>query len=113
MVGASGAISGLMGAAFRFLFRPSTTATRTACRRDAATAAVSLAATLRNRRILHGDRRLDGAQRGAGLGRPGLTEASSIAWEAHLGGFYVGLLTFGFFDRPPGVTFIMMLRRAE
>jgi membrane associated rhomboid family serine protease len=31
---------------------------------------------------------------------PGLTEAAGIAWEAHLGGFYAGLLLYGFFDRP-------------
>jgi membrane associated rhomboid family serine protease len=34
-------------------------------------------------------------------GALGLTDAAGIAWEAHLGGFYVGLLTFGFFDRKP------------
>ena len=30
-----------------------------------------------------------------------LTDAGGIAWEAHLGGFYAGLLLYGFFDRPP------------
>ena len=34
-------------------------------------------------------------------GGPMLTEAGGIAWEAHLGGFYAGLLLYGFFDRPP------------
>ena len=34
-------------------------------------------------------------------GAAGLTEAAGIAWEAHLGGFYAGLLLYGFFDRPP------------
>ena len=34
-------------------------------------------------------------------GASGLTEAAGIAWEAHLGGFYAGLLLYGFFDRPP------------
>jgi membrane associated rhomboid family serine protease len=29
-----------------------------------------------------------------------LTEATGIAWEAHLGGFAAGILTYGFFDRP-------------
>jgi membrane associated rhomboid family serine protease len=32
-------------------------------------------------------------------GAAGLTEAAGIAWEAHLGGFYAGLVTFGLFDR--------------
>ena len=36
-------------------------------------------------------------------GAAGLTEAAGIAWEAHLGGFYAGLLLYGFFDRPPAV----------
>jgi membrane associated rhomboid family serine protease len=37
----------------------------------------------------------------------GLTSVSfggasdGIAWEAHIGGFLCGLLTFGFFDREP------------
>jgi hypothetical protein len=38
-----------------------------------------------------------------GLGAAGLTEAAGIAWEAHLGGFYAGLLLYGLFDRPPAV----------
>jgi len=29
------------------------------------------------------------------------TEAAGIAWEAHLGGFAAGLLTYGFFDQAP------------
>ena len=29
------------------------------------------------------------------------TEAAGIAWEAHLGGFAAGLLTYGFFDQGP------------
>jgi membrane associated rhomboid family serine protease len=29
----------------------------------------------------------------------GLAESGGIAWEAHLGGFFVGLLTFGAFDK--------------
>jgi membrane associated rhomboid family serine protease len=37
-------------------------------------------------------------------GASGLTDGASIAWEAHLGGFYFGLLTYGLFDRPPDVS---------
>jgi membrane associated rhomboid family serine protease len=37
-------------------------------------------------------------------GGPMLTDADGIAWEAHLGGFYAGLLLYGFFDRPPPPT---------
>jgi len=32
-------------------------------------------------------------------GAAGLMDGASIAWEAHLGGFYMGLLAFGLFDR--------------
>jgi membrane associated rhomboid family serine protease len=28
--------------------------------------------------------------------------AEGIAWEAHIGGFFCGLLAFGFFDRDAG-----------
>ena len=34
-----------------------------------------------------------------GWGVPG-DEGGGIAWESHLGGYFAGLLTFGFFDRP-------------
>jgi membrane associated rhomboid family serine protease len=34
-------------------------------------------------------------------GAAGLTDAAGIAWEAHLGGFYAGLLLYGLFDRAP------------
>jgi membrane associated rhomboid family serine protease len=36
-------------------------------------------------------------------GAAGLTDAAGIAWEAHVGGFYAGLLMFGLFDRPAPV----------
>jgi membrane associated rhomboid family serine protease len=32
-------------------------------------------------------------------GASGLVEGASIAWEAHLGGFFMGFLAFGLFDR--------------
>jgi membrane associated rhomboid family serine protease len=35
------------------------------------------------------------------MGAARFMEGVSIAWEAHLGGFYTGLLTFGLFDRAP------------
>ena len=36
-------------------------------------------------------------------GTGGVQTSGRIAWEAHLGGFYTGLLLYGFFDRPPSV----------
>jgi membrane associated rhomboid family serine protease len=33
-----------------------------------------------------------------GYGAAALTSAGGIAWEAHLGGYFAGLLLFGLFD---------------
>ena len=43
-------------------------------------------------------------------GASGLMDGASIAWEAHLGGFYMGFLTFGLFDRSSAIHPAMMLR---
>ena len=99
MVGASGAISGLMGAAFRFVFRNVREAGAAGLPNSARTPLLSLSETLRDRRILAvivGWTVLNVLLAEA----PGLTEAAGIAWQAHLGGFYAGLLLYGFFDRP-------------
>ncbi|HET6928586.1 MAG TPA: rhomboid family intramembrane serine protease, partial [Hyphomicrobiaceae bacterium] len=99
MVGASGAISGLMGAAFRFVFRNLREAGASGLPNPARTPLLSLSETLQDRRILAvivGWTVLNVLLAQA----PGLTEAAGIAWEAHLGGFYAGLLLYGFFDRP-------------
>jgi membrane associated rhomboid family serine protease len=100
VVGASGAISGLMGAGFRFLFGPLRD-------RDAEGLAgeirrpplTSLPDTLRDRRVLLaivGWTLLNFVLAWSKVGVP--EEAAGIAWEAHLGGFYLGLLTYGLFD---------------
>lgn len=98
MVGASGAISGLMGAAFRFLFRALSEGDTEGLAGETRHAPLeSLGATLTSRRSLlaiAGWTLLNVAGAWAGL-----IEGVNIAWEAHLGGFYVGLLTFGLFDR--------------
>jgi membrane associated rhomboid family serine protease len=36
------------------------------------------------------------------LGLGGVS-AGGIAWEAHMGGYFAGLLAFGIFDRTPSV----------
>ncbi len=101
VVGASGAISGLMGAAFRFLF--------SAGGADGSAPSLALgvrpaplmglAATLRDRRVLLAVLGWTIINSLLAWGAAGLTDAGGIAWEAHLGGFYMGLLTFGLFDR--------------
>jgi membrane associated rhomboid family serine protease len=102
VIGASGAISGLMGAAFRFLFvairEGDTEALAGETRRPPL---MSLGDTLRDRRVLTAIAGWTVLNVVLAWGAAGLTEAAGIAWEAHLGGFYAGLLTFGLFDRPP------------
>lgn len=106
MVGASGAISGLMGAAFRFMFRALSDGDTDSLSGNGRQAPLeSLVATLTNRRILI-------AVAGWTLVNvvfawvAGYMDGMNIAWEAHLGGFYMGLLTFGLFDRPQTQRFV-------
>jgi membrane associated rhomboid family serine protease len=101
VVGASGAISGLMGAAFRFLFGGMGGGGPLGLAQLSSTPLMPLTETLRDRRIviaIFGWTVLNVAL--AWWGAAALTEAAGIAWEAHLGGFYAGLLFYGFFDRP-------------
>jgi membrane associated rhomboid family serine protease len=102
MVGASGAISGLMAATMRFLFLPLSEG-------DAATLAgethepplLSLRESLTNRRILIAIGAWTLLNILLALAAPSLFDGRNIAWEAHLGGFFTGLLTFGLFDPTP------------
>lgn len=104
VVGASGAISGLMGAAFRFVFAGlelggvmgPADAMRTA-------PLMSLADTLRDRRILLAIAAWTVLNVVLAWGATSLVDGAGIAWEAHLGGFYAGLLTFGLFARTPSI----------
>ena len=100
VVGASGAISGLMGAAFRFLFSSAEDGGGLALAGARSTPLMPLADTLRDRRILIAVAGWTVLNVLLAWGGAGLTEAAGIAWEAHLGGFYAGLLLYGFFDRP-------------
>lgn len=100
VVGASGAISGLMGAAFRFVFR-SIAEGPSGMADTSRTPLMSLAATLQDRRIMMVIVGWTVLNVLLAQGVAGLAEAAGIAWEAHLGGFYAGLMLYGFFDRPP------------
>jgi membrane associated rhomboid family serine protease len=100
VVGASGAISGLMGAAFRFLFRSTGDGGPIALARVSSAPLMPLAQTLQDRRILMAIAGWTLLNVLLAWGAAGLVEAAGIAWEAHLGGFYAGLLFYGFFDRP-------------
>ena len=100
MVGASGAISGLMGATMRFLFTAVDGRGLAALREDPRSAPLMpLATALTDQRVVLVTIVFLFANILAvfGLGSVG---TSGIAWEAHIGGYFAGLLTFGFFDAP-------------
>jgi membrane associated rhomboid family serine protease len=99
MVGASGAISGLAGAAFRFLFNAMAVRDPQGLARAASDVpAMSIADMIRDRQARNAILAwvvLNFVLAAAG---PIFGWASAIAWEAHLGGFLFGLLAFGLFD---------------
>jgi membrane associated rhomboid family serine protease len=102
MVGASGAISGLMGASFRFVFRGfEERGARAFTGSVEHIPLTSLPVALRDRRIVTAVALWTILNFVFAWGALRLTEAAGIAWEAHLGGFYAGLLLFGLFDRAP------------
>ncbi len=97
LVGASGSISGMMGAAARFAFRIDRARGRPAFAGDP----LPIARVFRSRTavtflvVWFAINLVTGL---AGLGSPGMT--AQIAWEAHIGGFLAGFLLLPFFDRP-------------
>ncbi len=100
MVGASGSISGMMGAAARFSFRTS----QGRGVRSFAGAPLSIGGSLTNRTVLTFVGIWMAVNLITGLGwSSGPANASGIAWEAHIGGFLVGFLCLSVFDRqmPP------------
>jgi len=104
MVGASGAISGLMGAAFRFLFQALRDGDTEGLAGETRHAPLmSLRATLTDRRVMLAVAGWTLINLLMAWGASGLLDGADIAWEAHLGGFYMGLLTFGFFDRSQSI----------
>lgn len=96
LVGASGAISGMMGAAARFAFRID----RSRAKPAFAGSVLSLPQVLSSRPavtflIVWFAINL---VTGLGFGTPGMT--AQIAWEAHIGGFLVGFFLIRLIDRP-------------
>jgi membrane associated rhomboid family serine protease len=90
VVGASGAVSGLMGAAFRFIFvNPNAQLVWPPAMLPLFSRPVLLTSAVWV--VLN-----------VVLGVTGLTPegfGAAVAWEAHLGGFFTGLLIFPLFDR--------------
>jgi membrane associated rhomboid family serine protease len=98
MIGASGAISGLMGGTMRFMFSAFDSDGFAALRESPRSVPLMpLRQAVTDKRVLLVTGAFLGANILAVLGLGGLGE-SGIAWEAHIGGYFGGLLTFGFFD---------------
>lgn len=94
LVGASGAISGMMGAAARFGF----SIDRSSGKAAFAGAPLSIAAVLRSRSVMTFLAMWMVINLATGLfGAPGVD--SQIAWEAHIGGFVAGFFGLRLFDR--------------
>jgi membrane associated rhomboid family serine protease len=101
VIGASGAISGLMGAVVRFLFAAINAGRGHELRESpAAIPRSTLAEVFRDRRALVMIGAMVGMNLLFGLGLGNLITDGGIAWESHLGGFAAGLLLFAWFDRP-------------
>jgi membrane associated rhomboid family serine protease len=101
LIGASGAISGLMGAAFRFLYNGLDGGPRGFADATRYAPLSTLGDTLRDRRVMTSVAIWSVLNVLLALGASGLTDAGGIAWEAHIGGFFAGLFLYGWFDQPP------------
>jgi membrane associated rhomboid family serine protease len=103
VVGASGAVSGLMAAAFRFLFAVNDEHDAYALRHSPRSVPLmSVPAMLANRRVLTVIAVWIGINLVVAAVAPAvLSTGGGIAWQVHLGGFLVGLLCFGYFDPAP------------
>ena len=104
MVGASGAISGLMGAGFRLLL-PAIDNGEFHEMREAPRAVrlASLGECFRSSRLMFAVLAFVIVNFLIAFAAPVVTDAAGIAWEAHLGGFFAGLLLLGAFDLSPHV----------
>ena len=103
VIGASAAISGAMAAAMRFVFqRGGPFALRRHSEDAYRVPAAPLAASLRDLRVLVFLLAWFGSNLLFGLASTiGLIGSEPLAWQAHIGGFVAGLLTFSFFDPVP------------
>lgn len=102
VIGASGAISGLMGGTMRFLFPALDMSGGLWSLREAPNSVpmMPLGVALRDKRILGVTAAfiLVNILALFGFGSVG---AGGIAWEAHIGGYFAGLLGIGLFERQP------------
>ena len=101
MVGASGAISGLMGAGFRLLLPAIDNGEFHEMRESPRSVRLAtLGECFRSRRLMLAVVAFVIVNFVIAFAAPVVTDAAGIAWEAHLGGFAAGLLLLGAFDLP-------------
>ncbi|MGE0628641.1 MAG: rhomboid family intramembrane serine protease [Hyphomicrobiaceae bacterium] len=100
MIGASGAISGLMAAVFRLIFASEGAVGFQRLRDNPMSAPrLSLSGTMTSRSAVTAILVWVAVNFLFAFGLGGLSAPGGIAWEAHLGGFFTGLVLFGLFDR--------------
>jgi membrane associated rhomboid family serine protease len=107
MIGASASVSGTMAAAIRFAFVRGSFLSFSRGDADAAARvpALSLTRALRDGRVLAFLAIWFGLNIIFGIGSISIgAEGASVAWQAHIGGFFAGLLLFSLFDPIPRAT---------
>ena len=104
MIGASASVSGTMAAAIRFAFVQGSFLSFSRGDADAAARvpALSLTRALRNTRVLGFLAVWFGINIIFGIGSIAIgADGGSVAWQAHIGGFFAGLVLFSLFDPVP------------
>ncbi|WP_291684161.1 rhomboid family intramembrane serine protease [Bradyrhizobium sp.] len=104
MIGASASVSGTMAAAIRFAFVQGSFLSFSRGDADAAAKvpALSLSRALRNPRVLGFLGVWFGVNIIFGVGSIAIgSDGASVAWQAHIGGFFAGLVLFSLFDPVP------------
>jgi membrane associated rhomboid family serine protease len=104
MIGASASVSGAMAAAIRFAFVQGSFLSFNRGDADAAAKvpALSLMRALRDGRVMAFLAVWFGVNIIFGLGSISVgAEGATVAWQAHIGGFFAGLLLFSLFDPVP------------
>ncbi|HET6388178.1 rhomboid family intramembrane serine protease [Hyphomicrobium sp.] len=100
VIGASGAISAMMGGVMRFLFTAIARGEGYLLREEpSAIPLTSLRTALRDRRVVLASAAFLAINMLAIVGFGKYDEGGDIAWEAHVGGYLFGLIAFGAFDR--------------
>ncbi len=99
VIGASAVVSGLMGALTRFMFSPGEEGKQYSNDWISEIKVMSLVETLLNKNAMFFVVIWVGINYFMGVGNIMGDAQNSIAWEAHLGGFFAGFLCYGLFER--------------